>query len=135
MTHPKPAPPRDDAELVARIETATRGGPWTPHDLARLRARTLARVAEGRPRRPFRLAVAAALASGLAGLALWSAVPGREPERGTETSTALRPSESLEDSYEEEVLFAPEWIEQDAGFVDGEVLPPSYALASTLLDS
>jgi hypothetical protein len=134
VTHAKPAPPRDDAELVARIETATRGEPWMPHDLARLRARTLARVAEGSPRRPFRFAVAAALASGVAGIALWSAIPGREPERGAPTPSALRPSESLEDSYEEEVLFAPEWIEQDAGFVDGEVLPPSYALASALLD-
>lgn len=133
MTNPKPTPPRDDAELAARVEAATRPEPWAPHDLARLRARTVAHVSEARRRRTGRWTLAAAVAAGAAGLALWSALPGREPD--AVASTALRAGESLEDSYEEELLFAPEWIERDAGFVDGEVLPPSYALASALLDS
>lgn len=132
MTDPKPAPPRDDAELVARIEVATRPAPGSPHDHARLRERALARALQRkRARVAWRWAFAGALVCAALAAGVWS--PAREAAPSAAPSG--REAAALGDSFEEQMLFAPEWIERDAGFVDEELLPESYALASALLDS
>lgn len=129
----KQLPPRDDAELAARIEAATRPAPWTPHDRARFRAAVEARAEEQlRARAWWKWGLAASLAGGaLAALLLVARVP--EPAApGAELAGAS--VDPFEESYEEQVLFAPEWIARDDGFVDDDVLPDSYALASHLIE-
>jgi hypothetical protein len=125
-----------DAALAERIELATRPAAWTPQDAARFRAGVAARVAERAPaRRVFRVALAATAACGIAGAVLWATRPAPDADVARAAPAQVDAAESLEDSFEEQLLFAPEWIERDSGFVDSEALPESYALASALLDS
>jgi hypothetical protein len=130
MTEARPPAPRDDAELAARIEAATRPAPWTPPARARFRAGVAERASRERaPRRALRWSLAASLAAG----ALWLALPQRSPAPSPPLAQGAE-EEGFADSYEEQVLFAPEWIEGDAGFVDDDVLPESYAVASALIE-
>jgi len=126
------APPRDDSELAARVEQATRPAPWTPSDHARFRAAVEARVApEPRPRARWAFG-AAVTAAGIAALLIATRSPGPAPAA---LPTEAPASDAFAESYEEQVLFAPEWIERDDGFVDAEILPDDYALASALIES
>jgi len=130
VSEPKQAPPRDDAELAARVERATRPAPWTLSDHARFRAAVEARIAPAsRTRAWWALGLAAAGAA-----ALWIALrpPAAAP---TAQPTGKADVDPFAESYEEQVLFAPEWIERDEGFVDAEILPDDYALASALIES
>jgi hypothetical protein len=83
----------------------------------------------------FRVALAATAACGIAGAVLWATRPAPDPDVARAAQAQFDTAGSLEDSFEEQLLFAPEWIERDSGFVDREALPESYALASALLDS
>jgi len=126
------APPRDDAELAARVEEATRPAPWTPSDHARFRAAVEARVApEPRTRAWWAFGVAVT-AAGIAALLIATRSLGPAPAA---LPTEAPASDVFAESYEEQVLFAPEWIERDEGFVDAEILPDDYALASALTES
>jgi hypothetical protein len=132
VSESKQAPPRDDAELAARVEQATRPAPWTPSDHARFRAAVEARVAPGlRARAWWAFGIAASAAAGFA--ALWIAMRAPAPAPAA-MPTETPASDLFAESYEEQVLFAPEWIERDEGFVDAEVLPDDYALASALIE-
>ncbi len=128
MNEPKPAQSRDDAELCARVEAATRPAPWTPTDAARFRAGVAARSApEARGRIWWVLGITASAATALA---LLLATTSRAPAPAPPLA-----EEAIAESYEEQVLFAPEWLEREASFVDAELLPDDYALASALTDS
>ncbi len=127
MNETKQGPPRDDAELAERVEAATRPSAWAPSDAARFRAGVEARIAlESRARLWWVLGLTASAAAAALLLAPGSPAPAPAP------SPAIDP---FAESYEEQVLFAPEWIERDAGFVGADVLPEDYALASALIDS
>ena len=132
MTDPT-APPRDDAELAARIEAATRPPPWAPHDRARFAARVREKaLPAARPRwlRPALVGVALA-----AGFALVASLQRETPRAQIAAPITPQLDSAFSESWEEQLLYSPEWIEGDDGFVDSEVLPDSYALASELLDS
>lgn len=132
MSESKQAPPRDDAELAARVEQATRPAPWAPSDHARFRAAVEARVAPSSRARAWWAFGVAATAAGIAALLIALRSPAPAPEAlPTETADA----DLFAESYEEQVLFAPEWIQRDEGFVDAEILPDDYALASALTES
>jgi hypothetical protein len=125
-------PPRDDAELAARIEAETRPAPWTASELARFRVGVEARLApEPRTRRWWAWGFAATTASAAIALAIATRSPTPSPASVEATPSA---ADYFSESYEEQVLFAPEWIQRDEGFVDAEVLPDDYALASALIE-
>ncbi len=123
---PRPPAPRDDAELAALVERATRPAPGDP---ARFAARVRARLA---PEPRVRWLPALGLGTAAVALALALAYGSREDAERPPRAFAPAP---FGDSWQEEVLYAPEWIESDDGFLDEEVLPQDYAVAAALLDS
>lgn len=135
MTEIPRTPPSSDAELVARVEQATRPLPLAAAERARFAARVRERVA-GKRSRGVRWAPLAALAGLTGAIALVVALttPATQPATPAPDAAATLAVPSLADSWQEELLYAPEWIESDDGFVDAEVLPESYAAASALLE-
>jgi hypothetical protein len=132
VSESKQAPPLDDAELAARVEQATRPAPWAPSDHARFRAAVEERAAPPSRARAWWALGLAACAAGVAALLIALRSP---PPTATALPTETADVDPFVESYEEQVLFAPEWLERDEGFVDAEVLPDEYALASALIDS
>jgi hypothetical protein len=132
VNEPKQAPSLDEAELAARVEAATRPAPWTPNDHPRFRIGVEARIAQASRARTWWALGLAASAAVVAIVVLAVRTPA-PPSRVA--STSIPTTDLFVDSYEEEVLFAPEWLEHDDGFVDAEVLPDDYALVSALIES
>jgi hypothetical protein len=129
---PRPAP-KGDAELAARIEEATRPVPFAAGEHAGFAARVRARVAS-EPEAPPRWLPAFGVGAAAAGLALALGLGPGDQAPAVRPPADFTPA-SLGDSWQEEVLYAPEWIESDDGFLDEEVLPQDYAVAAALLDS
>jgi hypothetical protein len=127
-------PPSSDAELTARIEEALRPAPLAATERARFAARVRERALGAETQRS-RWAPLVALGGLTATAALFAALVLRAP---TLAPPAAAPEalagDALLDSWEEELRYAPEWIERDDGFVDAALLPDRYALASALLE-
>jgi hypothetical protein len=135
MNDQRPSPPRDDAELAARIDAATRPAPWGPAERARFSAGVAERVAE--PVRAWRwLALAGSLAAGAVGVALAlrppPAAPSPTPLAEAEVARAYA-TEAFLETYDEQVLFAPEWTDASVPALDGEAVPDDYRAAAALL--
>lgn len=138
MTDPKPAPPRDDAELAARIDAATRPAAWSPAERARFRAAVEERLE--RPRAWRWLALGGALAAAAA-LAISVRTPSPAPALAPQPAVAAASAEPAQDlaseafleTYDEEVLFAPEWTEASAPALGADVVPDDYRTAAALL--
>jgi hypothetical protein len=141
MTGPKlwRDPPDSDALLAARIEQATRPAPLTPAERARFAARVRERISAAQAPRPRWAPLVALAAAGAAVALVLAFLPAPEQAPGPQGPRApAAPPQgdvALGDSWEEELLYAPEWIESDEGFVDAEVLPETYVVASALLES
>jgi hypothetical protein len=125
--------PRDDAELAARIEEITRPAPFAGGDCARFAAGVRARTERSATAPPSWLP-AFGVGAAAAALALALGLGARDSAPAPSARAELAPA-TLGDSWQEEVLYAPEWIESDDGFLDEEVLPQDYAVAAALLDS
>ncbi len=134
MTEISRTPPRDDAELAARIEQATRPEPLAPSERTRFAARVRERVESARKPR-WRWLPMAALGTAAVAVLLVLALRPSEESPAPITASSESPAAAFADSWQEELLYAPEWIESDDGFVDDEVLPADYAVAAALLDS
>ena len=124
-------PPRDDAELAARIEQALRPKPLTATERFWLLVNVEHRVERARASRRYWLSLAPLSAVATAALILALLRPSPTPTPALSKS----PATVFTDSWQEEILYAPEWIQSDVGFVDDEVLPADYAVASAFLGS
>jgi len=134
MSEPtRPRQPLDDDELAARIAGALAREAATPFEPARFAAGVRERLAAPRRFRWRPLALVGAV--GAAAAAIFAVALSVTQRAAAPTEAALAVDSSIaEDSWQEQVLYAPEWIDRRAGFVDADVLPESYAVAAALLE-
>ena len=124
--------PRD--EFLRLIAAAYAPPPLTAADKARFAMGVRARVEEHPGWRVAALAGAAMAAAIGAAVAVLPVLPGGDD--GIQPPSFATPTANeLGVSWEEEVLYSPEWVSESSDWLDDELVPESYAAAMVLLDS
>ena len=129
---------KTDREFPTHLADAYAPPPLSPAARARLarrvregepsRARPLARASGRLAAVSFATAACAALALAL----VFAADPAGEAARPGDVRAWPDPFDS---SWEDDVLYAPEWIDQRADWLDAEIVPMAYDGAAFALDS